>query len=270
MAPSIVIMNQTQTQLQELVALIQRLRAPDGCPWDRKQTRQDIGKYLLDECYEVMDALAEDDPAHIQEELGDLLFQILFIAEISAEAGEFSLSDVMQGIREKMIRRHPHVFGDVKVESVQDVKDNWQEIKKKERGGQAPGENPFGGIPRSVPALKRAHKISSAASRLGLDWPDANAVLDKLKEELVELEEARKQGNEFQIEEEMGDLFFTLVNLGRFLNVDAEKAAAGAADKFVRRWSYMTQRLAALGRSPSEATQAELDSIWNEAKQKGI
>ena len=121
-----------------------------------------------------------------------------------------------------------------------------------------------------VPALKRAHKISSAASRLGFDWPDANAVLDKLKEELVELEEARKQGNEFQIEEEMGDLFFTLVNLGRFLNVDAEKAAAGAADKFVRRWSYMTQRLAALGRSPSEATQAELDSIWNEAKQKGI
>ncbi len=263
-------MNQTQTQLQELVALIQRLRAPDGCPWDRKQTRQDIGKYLLDECYEVMDALTENDPGHIQEELGDLLFQILFIAEISAEAGEFSLADVMKGIQEKMIRRHPHVFGDVKVESVQDVKDNWQEIKKKERGGAAPGENPFGGIPRSMPALQKAQKISAAASRRGFDWPDANGVLDKLKEELDELEEARKQGDAVKIEEEMGDLFFTLVNLGRFLNVDAEKAAARASDKFLRRWTYLTQTLADQGRSPADATPAELDLIWNKAKEKGI
>ncbi len=262
--------NDAQRQLQELIALIQRLRAPDGCPWDRKQTRQDIGKYLLDECYEVLDALAENDPAHLQEELGDLLFQILFIAEISAESGEFSLSDVLKGIREKMIRRHPHVFGDVTVRSVQDVKDNWREIKKKERGGAAAGGNLFDGIPRSMPALKRALKISEAASRLGFDWPDADAVLEKLQEELNELGEARKRDDAAQIEEEMGDLFFTLVNLGRFLNVDAEKAAGGAADKFVKRWSYIEGKLAAAGQSPSGATPAALDSIWNEAKKKGI
>ncbi len=264
------IMNQAQIQLQELIELIQRLRAPDGCPWDRKQTRQDIGKYLQDECYEVLDALAENDAAHLREELGDLLFQILFIAEISAESGEFSLSDVMKDIREKMIRRHPHVFGDVTVRSVQEVKDNWQEIKKKERGEATAGGNIFDGIPRSMPALKRALKISAAASRLGFDWPDADAVLEKLKEELNELGEARKQGDAAQIEEEMGDLFFTLVNLGRFLNVDAEKAAGAAADKFVRRWSYITEKLAAAGRSPTEAAPAALDSIWNEAKEKGI
>lgn len=270
MAPPLGIMNQTQTQLQELIALIRRLRAPDGCPWDRKQTRQDIGKYLLDESYEVLDALTENDPGHIQEELGDLLFQILFIAEISAESGEFSLADVMKGVKDKMIRRHPHVFGDVKVESVQDVKDNWQEIKRKERGGAIPGKSPFGNLPRSMPALQRALKISAAASRCGFDWPDADGVLDKLKEELDELGEARKQGDAVRIEEEMGDLFFTLVNLSRFLSVDAEKAASGAADKFLRRWSYITQKLAAQGLSPADATPAEMDVIWNEAKEKGI
>ncbi len=269
MASPLGIMNQTQTQLLELMALIQRLRAPDGCPWDRKQTRRDIGKYLLDESYEVLDALTENDPEHIQEELGDLLFQILFIAEISAEAGEFSLSDVMKGIREKMIRRHPHVFGDVKVESVQEVRDNWQEIKKRERNGAQRNQDPFSHIPRSLPALQRAQKITAAASRRGFDWPDANGALDKLKEELKELEEARIEGDAVKVQEEMGDLFFTLVNLSRFLNVDAEKAAAGAVDKFLRRWSFITQTLAARGRSPEEATPAELDLIWNEAKEKG-
>lgn len=263
-------MNQTQAQLLELIALIRKLRAPDGCPWDRKQTRQDVGKYLLDESYEVLDALAENDPEHIQEELGDLLFQILFIAEISAESGEFSLADVMKGIQEKMIRRHPHVFGDVKVHSVQDVKDNWQEIKKREKDGSQRNQDPFGNIPRSLPALKRAQKITAAASRYGFDWPDADGVLDKLKEELHELGEARKHDDAVKMEEEMGDIFFTLVNLSRFLSVEAEKAAAGAADKFLRRWSYITEKLAARGLSPAEATPAEMDLIWNEAKEKGI
>ncbi len=263
-------MNQTQTQLQELMALIRRLRAPDGCPWDRKQTRQDIGKYLLDESYETLDALTENDPGHIQEELGDLLFQILFIAEISAEAGEFSLSDVMKGIQEKMIRRHPHVFGDVKVESIQDVRDNWQEIKKRERDSSQQTQDPFGNIPRSLPALRRAQKITAAASRCGFDWPDANGVLGKLKEEMDELEEARTEGDAAKIEEEMGDLFFTLVNLSRFLNVDAEKATDRAVNKFLGRWLYITRKLAARGRSPEDATPAELDFIWNEAREKGL
>jgi MazG family protein len=176
----------------------------------------------------------------------------------------------MKGIREKMIRRHPHVFGDVKVESVQDVRDNWQKIKKREREDSQQTQDPFGNIPRSLPALQRAQKITAAASRCGFDWPDANGVLDKLKEELDELEEARTEGDAAKIEEEMGDLFFTLVNLSRFLNVDAEKATDRAVNKFLGRWLYITRKLAARGRSPEDATPAELDLIWNEAREKGL
>ena len=147
--------------MQELIALIKKLRAPDGCPWDQKQTKQDIGKYLLDESYEVARrACTKIIRRHIQEELGDLLFQILFMAEMASQSGEFSLADVMEAIKEKMIRRHPHVFGDVKVNSVREVKENWQEIKKKERGSKAIEDNLFGSIPRSLPALKRAQKIT--------------------------------------------------------------------------------------------------------------
>ncbi|MCE5210531.1 MAG: nucleoside triphosphate pyrophosphohydrolase, partial [Deltaproteobacteria bacterium] len=182
--------NDSQKELQELIALIKKLRAPGGCPWDRKQSRQDIGKYLLDESYEVLDALAENNPRHIQEELGDLLFQILFITEIASESGEFSLADVMAAIKEKMIRRHPHVFGDVKVNSVREVKENWQEIKKKERGGKHPDNDLFGSIPRSLPALKRAQKITTVAARCGFDWQNADEVLKKLHEELDELARA--------------------------------------------------------------------------------
>jgi len=261
-------LNDAERQLQELIALIKKLRAPDGCPWDQKQTRQDIGKYLLDESYEVLDALAENNPQHLQEELGDLLFQILFIAEIASESGEFSLAEVMNAIKEKMIRRHPHVFGDVKVNSVQDVKDNWQEIKKQERGGKASENNLFGNIPRSLPALKRAQKITAVAARYGFDWPNTDNVLNKLQEELDELSEARKKGDAGKIEEEMGDIFFTLVNLSRFLSVDAEKAATGTIDKFLRRFAYVTEQLAARGRALNDATLDEMDSLWNDAKEK--
>ena len=259
-----------QKELQELIALIKKLRAPDGCPWDRKQTKQDIGKYLLDESYEVLDALAENNPQHIQEELGDLLFQILFIAEIASQSGEFSLADVMTAIKEKMIRRHPHVFGDVKVNSVREVKENWQEIKKTERGGKALEDHLFGNIPRSLPALKRAQKITSIAARHGFDWQNTDDVLKKLNEELDELAEARKKGDAGKIEEEVGDIFFTLVNLSRFLSIDAEKATTGTIDKFLRRFAYITKQLAARGESLAEATLDEMDSLWNDAKEKRI
>ena len=220
-------------ELQELIALIKKLRAPDGCPWDRKQTKQDMGKYLLDEAYEVFDALSDHDLHHIQEELGDLLFLILFTAEIASESGEFTLADAMKSIRQKMIRRHPHVFGDVEVKSVQDVKDNWQEIKKLERGETPGKQNIFGSIPRSLPALKRAQKITDTASRVGFDWPDADSVLLKLKEELDELSIARKSGDPHKIEEEMGDIYFTLANLCRFLEVDAEQALTKTTEKIL-------------------------------------
>ncbi len=257
-------------ELQDLITLIQKLRAPNGCPWDRKQTRQDIGKYLLDEAYEVLDALTEDNPRHLQEELGDLLFQILFIAEIASEAGDFSLADVMKDIQAKMIRRHPHVFGNVTVRSVREVKDNWQEIKKQERGDRTQEENLFGNIPRSMPALKRAQKITAAAARHGFDWENTDDVLTKLHEELAELDAARKNGDVKIIEEETGDILFTLVNLSRFLSVDAENALTGTIEKFLRRFAYIHQQLRAKGQSLDDATLSEMDKLWDEAKEKRI
>ena len=263
-------MNDVQKELQELIALIKKLRAPDGCPWDQKQRKIDIGKYLLDESYEVLDALAENDPQHIQEELGDLLFQILFIAEIASESGEFSLAEVMAAIKEKMIRRHPHVFGDVKVNSVREVKENWQEIKKKERGGKTLENDLFRNIPRSLPALKRAQEITAVAARYGFDWQNADDVLKKLHEELDELAHARQKTDAQAIEEELGDIFFTLVNLSRFLSVDAETAATGTIDKFLRRFAYMTEQLSARGQSLTDATLNDMDALWNDAKEKRI
>jgi tetrapyrrole methylase family protein/MazG family protein len=262
--------NDAKKELQELIALIKKLRAPDGCPWDQKQTQQDIGKYLLDESYEVIDALKEGNPRHIQEELGDLLFQILFIADIAAESNQFSMVDVMTSIKEKMIRRHPHVFADVTVHSVDDVKNNWQEIKKRERSGTPAAGHVFSSIPRSLPALKRAQKITAAASHFGFDWPETGDVLLKLKEELNELAHAQETGNAQKIEEEMGDILFTLVNLSRFIQVDAEQALTGTIDKFLRRFAYITDQLHGRGQSPESATMAEMDALWNEAKEKRI
>lgn len=259
-----------QKQLRELIELIQKLRAPDGCPWDQKQTPQDIGKYLLDESYEVLDALAENNPRHVQEELGDLLFQILFIAGIAAESGDFTLADVMRTVKEKMIRRHPHVFGNVKVHSIEEVKDNWKEIKKEEQGSQTENDSPFRSVPRSFPSLKKAQKISEIASRHGLDWTTTDDVLQKVHEELEELDGARKSGKPQQIEEEIGDLLFSLVNLCRFLSVDSEKALNGSIDKFIRRFSYITNRLDAHGHATLQATPEILDTLWNEAKEKRI
>jgi tetrapyrrole methylase family protein / MazG family protein len=257
-------------KLKELTDLIKKLRAPDGCPWDQKQKKEDLGKYILEEAYEVVDSIDKEDPQALKEELGDLLFQILFLAEISAEADLFSLSDIMHGINEKMIRRHPHVFGDEKANSVQDVKDNWQKIKKKERSGKNDNDNLFAGIPRSLPALKRAQKITSAASACGFDWTAAEDVLEKLTEELHEFEDAVKKGNRQNIEEELGDILFTMVNVSRFLSVDAETALSKTTEKFLRRFSYLTKQLSASGISPEKATMDQMDNLWNEAKTKEL
>ena len=183
--------NKDLKKLKELKQLIKKLRAPDGCPWDRQQKKEDIGKYILEEAYEVVDSLDKGDPQALKEELGDLLFQILFLTEMSAESDSFSLGDVMDGINEKMIRRHPHVFGDKKVNSVQEVKENWQQIKKKNHTKKNE-ENLFAGVPRSLPALKRAQKITSIASNYGFDWPKTEDVMKKLREEIREFNDAVK------------------------------------------------------------------------------
>jgi len=262
--------SEAQKELQELIALIKKLRSPAGCPWDIKQKPQDIGKYVLDEAYEVADALETKDPQALKEELGDLLFQILFLAEMEAELNQFSLADVMTGIKEKMIRRHPHVFGDVTVNSVEEVKDNWQEIKKKERGHKNNEDSLFASVPRTLPALKRAQKITSVASAYGFDWAKTADVLGKLKEELQEFDDAVKSGSSDKIEEELGDIFFTLVNLSRFLSLDAETALSKTTGKFLRRFAYITEQLSAIGISIKEATLGQMDALWNEAKSEDL
>jgi MazG family protein len=261
---------ETQKELQELIALIKKLRAPDGCPWDRKQKPRDIGKYVLDEAYEVADALETKDPLALKEELGDLLFQILFLAEMEAQLNQFSLADIMAGIKEKMIRRHPHVFGDVQVNSVQEVKENWQEIKKKERSHKSNEDGLFASVPRCLPALKRAQKITSIAAAYGFDWPKTEDILEKLDEEMQEFGAAVKNGSDKKIEEELGDIFFTLVNLSRFFSVDAETALSKTTGKFLSRFSYITEQLAAQGIPLKEATLDRMDALWNEAKIKDL
>lgn len=257
-------------KLADLIELIRKLRAPDGCPWDRQQKKEDIGKYILEEAYEVIDALGNPDNQELKEELGDLLFQILFLTEICAESDFFSLIDVMDGIHEKMIRRHPHVFGNIKVNSVQDVKNNWQKIKIEERTEKENDKNIFASIPRSLPALKRAQKITSIASTYGFDWNDTPGVLEKLKEELQEFDSAVRTKNNIAIEEELGDILFTLVNVSRFLHVDSETALSKATEKFLQRFSRVIERLSSLGIPLEEATLEQMDELWIEEKSKDL
>jgi tetrapyrrole methylase family protein/MazG family protein len=252
--------------IKELIKLIKKLRSPDGCPWDRKQKKEDIGKYILEEAYEVFDSLEEKSSQALKEELGDLLFQILFLAEISEDAGLFSLGDVLEEIRKKMIRRHPHVFGDKKVNSVQEVKENWQQIKKKERDNKNSQQDIFANVPRSLPALKRAQKITAIAATYGFDWSKIKEVLKKLKEELKEFDLAVKKGDQNKTEEELGDILFTLVNISRFVQVDAETALSKTTNKFLRRFSYITGQLSARGVTLEKADLTEIDALWNEAK----
>jgi len=256
--------------IKELIKLIKKLRSPDGCPWDRKQKKEDIGKYILEEAYEAFDSLEEKNPQALKEELGDLLFQILFLAEISEDAGLFSLGDVLEEIRKKMIRRHPHVFGNKKVTSVQEVKENWQQIKKMERNNKNSQQDIFANVPRSLPALKRAQKITSIAATYGFDWSRIKEVLKKFKEELKEFDLAVKKGDQNKTEEELGDILFTLVNISRFVQVDAETALSKATNKFLRRFSYITAQLSARGKSLEKAALTEMDALWNEAKTKDM
>lgn len=255
-------------KLEELKRLIKRLRAPDGCPWDQQQKKEDIGKYILEEAYEVVDSLDKENPQAVKEELGDLLFQILFLAELCAETNSFSLSDIMEGVYEKMIRRHPHVFGDKEVTSVREVKETWQQVKKEERRNKNKEDNPFAGIPRVFPALKQAQKITSIASTYGFDWTNQEDVSEKIREEWKELDHAVKKGDHKKIEEELGDLLFSIVNLSRFLAMDAETALSRANEKFQQRFSYVLKQLSSHGISPEQATLSQMDNLWNEAKAK--
>lgn len=247
---------------QEVVA---RLRAPDGCPWDRKQTHASLRSDLLSEVYEVLDALDSNDTPSLSEELGDLLLQIVMQAQIAREAHEFSMVEVVQGINRKLVRRHPHVFGKVQVEDAENVLVMWEEIKagEREQNGEAQENGMLDGIPLSYPALAQAYEYQDRVSRVGFDWDALDGVWDKVFEELKELQEAQGQQEQSA---ELGDLFFALVNLARWLKVDAESALRETNQRFRRRFRFVEAGARKEGRTLQEMTLAEMDAYWDEAK----
>lgn len=244
-----------------LVEVMKRLLSPDGCPWDREQTLETLKPFLVEETYEVLDALEGGTPADHCEELGDLLMQIVFQAELRAAEGSFTIDDVVRSITDKLVRRHPHVFGDRKLDTSEEVLRQWSELKEREKPRRT-----LDGVPRAMPALARAQRLTERAADVGFDWPDAQGPRTKIDEELAELDVARRAQDAQAIQREMGDLLFACVNLARKLGVDAEAALRGATDRFTRRFEYVEDRLRERGRTPRDATLAEMDALWEEAK----
>ncbi|TMA27812.1 MAG: nucleoside triphosphate pyrophosphohydrolase [Deltaproteobacteria bacterium] len=250
-----------------LLDIMDKLRDPGGCPWDREQTLRTLTPYLLEEAHEVIEAIEAGDSAHHREELGDLLFQVVFQARIAREEGKFDFADVAATIADKLTRRHPHVFGDLTVSGSREVVKNWERIKADERKEKGLAErSAVGGVPVGLPALVRAERLTEKAGAVGFDWPDAKSVLAKVREELNELEEAMAAGQRESIENELGDLLFALANLGRWLKVHPEEALRGALRRFENRFHHIEARLREKGSSPRSSSLAEMDLLWNEAK----
>ena len=244
-----------------------RLRAPGGCPWDREQTFDTIKPYLLEETYEVMDAIDARDWPELTGEIGDLLLQSVFFSQMAAEQSLFSIGDALDAINQKLIRRHPHVFGEQTAETAGDVRRIWGEVKaaeQQEKGAAYAGL--LDRVPRALPALVEAQQLTSRAAHVGFDWANADQVLEKLHEELAEFEAARRSAATEELEGELGDLLFVLVNLARFVKVDPEQALRKTNAKFRRRFGYIERKLAEQGRSPEQATLAEMDALWEESK----
>jgi tetrapyrrole methylase family protein/MazG family protein len=253
-----------KTSFQDLVDIVSTLRGPNGCPWDKKQTHQSLKPFLLEEAYEVLEALGQAEAAKLQEELGDLLFQVLLHAQLAKEAGNFSIEDVIQTSAEKMTRRHPHVFADAELNTPQEVLANWEQIKQTERGCSK--ASALDGVPHQLPSLMRAHRLQERAARLGFDHPSLEAAFSKVQEEIKEFEDAFRAGKAEDLEEELGDLFFTLVNLARFIEVNPEEALHKTIMKFIQRFRYIEETMARQGRPLNEASLEEMDALWEEAK----
>lgn len=250
---------------EELVNIVARLRSPEGCPWDREQTRESLKQYLVEEFYELIDTLEENDDKGMKEELGDLLFQIVLQSQISKEENKFDIHDVVDGIVRKMMRRHPHVFGDKDLKTSGDVEVWWEEHKVSEGKGHA---SAIGGVPRSLPALLRAQKIQFKATKVGFDWEKIDDVFEKLEEEIKELKNALSRKKHEEIEDELGDLFFVLVRIANFVNVNPEDALRKTIRKFIKRFSYIETEAFKMGKNLSDMTLAEMDVLWEEAKKE--
>jgi len=254
-------------KFQKLVEIMARLRAPGGCPWDRDQTFDSIKPYTLEETYEVLEAIDRRDWNDLSEELGDFMLQAVFYAQMAAEEGLFAIGDALDAINRKLIRRHPHVFGEQSAETPGDVKRIWGQVKaeeKKDKGREQDGL--LTAVPRALPALVEAQQISSRAAGAGFDWENAEQVLDKLHEELGEFHEARRRASQPELEDELGDLLFVLVNLARFVKVDPEQALRRTNAKFRRRFEYIELKLAERGRKLEDSNIGEMEALWQEAK----
>jgi MazG family protein len=262
--------------IDRLLDLMARLRAPDGCVWDREQTPATLKPQMLEECYEVIEAIDAGSPGDLTEELGDLLLHIVFQAQIAREAGQFAFADVANGIADKLVRRHPHVFGDEKVADSAGVVAQWHQLKKVEKPER---ESALDGVPRALPALMRAEALQKKARHVGFDWPDVRGALDKVREEVAEVTaeiesglactaagEGRKFSPAPETAEEIGDLLFSIVNLTRHLKLDAEELLTRANDKFARRFRAVEERIKAGGKAMGDCTLEELDAAWNDVK----
>ncbi|MEW6408946.1 MAG: nucleoside triphosphate pyrophosphohydrolase [Nitrospirota bacterium] len=247
-----------------LVSIMERLRGAGGCPWDKEQTRESLKPFLVEETYEVIEAIDEGNPEKIKEELGDLLIQILFHAQIAKEREEFDINDVIERIADKLIKRHPHVFGDKDLKTPKAVLENWEELKKAE----GKRKSVLDGVPKELPALLRAHRLQDKASRIGFDWERVEDVVNKLDEELDEFRKALQSNIPGRIEDELGDVFFVLVNIARFVGVNPEDALRKTISKFISRFRYIEMKAADAGLKLSEMSLEEMDKLWDEAKRQ--
>ncbi len=251
--------------IDQVLDIMRKLRDPDGgCPWDREQSLATLKPFVIEECYELIDAIDSGDADKHREELGDLLLQIVFQVQLRQETGDFTFDDVCRTLSEKLIRRHPHVFGDVTVTGSKDVLTKWEAIKSKEK--KTGRRSVVEGVPRHLPALMKAHQVQSRAARVGFDWSAVHDVVAKVDEELAEVKEALLRGHRDDVAEEIGDLLFSVVNLSRFQKLQAEELLAGTVDKFSRRFQSIEAKVHAQGKALTDLNLAELDALWNEVK----
>ena len=251
---------------ERLLDIMVRLRGPDGCPWDREQTRTSLKPFLVEETYEVLEAIEANDPRAVEEELGDLLFQVIFHAQVARESGEFTMEDVLVRLCDKMVSRHPHVFGDASVSTAGEALTQWEAIKQRQAEDAGRRRSVIDGVPRALPSLLRAQRMQSKAARVHFDWPDAVAAWSKVNEEVAEAARALGDGDQRLIQEELGDVLFSVVNVARLSGIDAEEALAGAIEKFRRRFTDMEADLIAQGKSVGRVGQDEMERSWQAAK----
>jgi MazG family protein len=261
-------MTRSAAAVEELLAIMERLRGPDGCPWDREQTMRSLRPYLLEESYEVLEAMESGDSREHCEELGDLLLQIVFQALLAREAGQFEFADVAEAISRKLVRRHPHVFGDAQVRDAEGVMRQWVALKREEKAERGGGKSVLEGVPRELPQLARAERLTEKASRIGFDWPDAAGARAKVDEELGELDRALASGDPRRVEDELGDVLFSVANLARKLSLPPEEALRGAVGRFIARFQHVEEELARRGVAPGDATLREMDDLWEQAKRR--